>query len=367
MRNSIIAGMDVHERSIKVMWAADTGTPVVWDVANTIDGRWELIERLKAEGRCDGSSAQIVVCYEASCLGFGLYDELTNAAITCHVLAPSRIRKSRRDVKRKTDLADAKMLFETLRGHVLAGNELPTVWIPPKELRDDRDLVRMRLTVGNKVTEIKNQIGMLLKKNEIRRPESVGNCWTAGHRTWLKNLTNSGGHLSTAACFVLGSLLRQLHGMETEQDRLEKEIVKLAETPRYRAQCAAMSADIKGVGIFTAMVFLTELGDLTRFRNRRELASFLGLTPNSDESGEVTDRKGHISRSGPSRVRWVLCQAAWCYIAHESSAREAYDRIRKNSDKLKKVGLVATMRRLAIRMWHKAIDAKMEATAQAAA
>jgi transposase len=248
---------------------------------------------------------------------------------------------------------------------VLAGNDLPTVWIPPKELRDDRDLVRMRLTVGNKVTEIKNQIGMLLKKNEIRRPEGVGKCWTAGHRTWLQNLTNPGGHLSRTACSVLASLLRQLHGMETEQDRLEKEIVKLAATPRYRAPCAAMSAGIKGVGILTAMVFLTELGDLARFRNRRELASFLGLTPDSDESGEVTDRKGHISRNGPARVRWVLCQAAWCYITHDPSAREAYDRIRKNSDKLKRVGLVATMRRLAIRMWHKGLDTTTGAIAAA--
>jgi transposase len=366
MAKCIIGGMDVHERSIKMMWAAHDGKPVARDFANTCDGRWALISRLKSEAQENGWR-QIVVCYEASCLGFGLYDELTDAGITCHVLAPSLIRKSRKDVKRKTDLADAKMLFETLRGHVLAGNDLPKVWIPPKELRDDRELVRMRLTVGNKVTEIKSQVGMVLKKNELRRPESAGHGWTAGYREWLQNLTSQQDLLAPMARLVLGSLLRQLHGMETEQEGLDKAIFALAETPRYQAQCRAISGAIKGVGILTAMVFLTEIGDLSRFRNRRQLASFLGLTPSSDESGEVTNRKGHICRCGPSRVRWMLCQASWSHIAHTPAAREAYDRIRKNSDKLKKVGLVATMRRLAILMWHKGMEATTGTTALAAA
>ena len=358
MAKCIISGMDVHERSIKVMWAAQNGKPVVRDFANSCDGRWDLITRLRAQARQNGCQ-QIVVCYEASCLGFGLYDELSAEGITCHVLAPSLIRKSHRDVKRKTDLADAKMLFETLRGHVLAGNELPAVWIPPKELRADRELVRMRLSVANRQTEIKNQISMLLKKHELRRPKNAGKGWTAAYRQWLQSLTTRPDLLAPPIGLVLGSLLRQLDSMETEEERLDTAILALAETPRYQAQCMAMCRAIKGVGILTAMVFLTELGDLSRFRNRRQLASFLGLTPSSDESGEVTDRKGHICRCGPSRVRWMLCQAAWCHIAHTPAARETYDRIRKKSDKLKKVGLVATMRRLAILMWHTALDAKM--------
>jgi transposase len=366
MAKCIIGGMDVHERNIKVMWAAQNGKPVVRDFANSCDGRWDLITRLRTQARQNGCQ-QIVLCYEASCLGFGLYDELTDAGITCHVLAPSLIRKSRKDVKRKTDLADAKMLFETLRGHVLAGNDLPTVWIPPKELRADRELVRMRLTVANKVTEIKSQIGMLLKKNELRRPKDAGKGWTADYRKWLQGLTSQPDLLAPMIQLVLGSLLRQLASMETEEEGLDKAILELAETPRYQAQCRAISGAIKGVGILTAMVFLTELGDLSRFRNRRQLASFLGLTPSSDESGEVTNRKGHICRCGPSRVRWMLCQASWSHIAHTPAAREAYDRIRKNSDKLKKVGLVATMRRLAIIMWHKGMEATTGITALTAA
>jgi transposase len=225
----------------------------------------------------------------------------------------------------------------------------------------------MRLSVGAKLTEIKNQIGMLLRKNQVRRPQGSSKSWTAGHRAWLLGLTREQSVLSPITRIVLASLLRQLDQMEAEESKLDREILRLAETPRYRASCLAMNRKIKGVGIFTAMVFLTELGDLNRFRNRRELASFLGLTPSSDESGEVSNRKGHICRSGPSRVRWVLCQASWCHITHSADARATYDRIRKHSDKLKKVGLVAVMRKLAILMWHTGKDSAVGLATPAAA
>jgi len=59
------------------------------------------------------------------------------------------------------------------------------------------------------------------------------------------------------------------------------------------------------------MVFLTEMGDLRRFRNRKKVGAYLGLVPTSNESGENTDHKGHITHQGPARLRKVLCQAAW--------------------------------------------------------
>lgn len=366
MKNSIICGMDVHERSIKAMWAAGSGKPEIGDFPNNANGRAALVRTLQAASRRNGCEA-VVTCYEACCLGFRLHDELVEVGVGCHVLAPSLIRKSRKDVKRKTDAYDAKMLLETLRGHVLAGNELPAVWVPPEPLRDDREVVRLRLEVGGKATEIKNQIGMLLKKHEIRRPATSAEGWTSLHRAWLRGVAKDESQVPPMARFCLGSLLRQLTAVEKELDVLEKEVGKLSETPPYKARCEAIVRSVKGVGTLIAMVFLTELGDMSRFRNRRQIASYIGLAPTSDETGEVTDRKGHISRTGPGRVRWALCQAAWNYINHTPEAKAAYDRIRKGSDKLKKVGLVATMRRLAIIMWHKASEAGNESASMRAA
>ncbi len=65
----------------------------------------------------------------------------------------------------------------------------------------------------------------------------------------------------------------------------------------------ASLTSIIGVGTLTAMVFLTEMGDLNRFPNRRKLKAYVGLAPTSHESGEIKDRKGHIARRGSSRLR----------------------------------------------------------------
>jgi transposase len=111
------------------------------------------------------------------------------------------------------------------------------------------------------------------------------------------------------------------------------------------------------VGVLTALVFLTELGDVKRFKNRGQLGSYLGLTPSSHESGKASDRKGHITRTGPSRIRKVLCQAVWSQIRWDEGLRAIYRRICEKNPKRNKVGVVALMRRLGIRLWHRACEA----------
>jgi len=95
---------------------------------------------------------------------------------------------------------------------------------------------------------------------------------------------------------ALDSLLRQLCALEREIRCLDQAVEELSHRPRYQAASQALVKRIKGVGMLTAMVFLTEVGEMGRFQNRRRLGSYLGLAPTSDESGEVTDRKGHINK-----------------------------------------------------------------------
>jgi hypothetical protein len=130
----------------------------------------------------------------------------------------------------------------------------------------------------------------------------------------------------------------------------------LAKTDRYRGPCAALR-ELRGVGLVTAMTYLTEMGDLTRFSNRREVAAYLGVCPASFETGEATDRKGHITRQGPGRVRKVLCQAAWAAVRVDEETRQAWERIKGDRPGRAKKAIVAIMRRLAIRMWHVSLGA----------
>ena len=81
---------------------------------------------------------------------------------------------------------------------------------------------------------------------------------------------------------------------------------------------------LKGVAAPTAMVFLAEMGDLSRFSNRKQIGAYLGLVPSSDETGEGHQRKGHITRQGSPRVRRVLCQATWSRVRTDKNEQLVY-------------------------------------------
>ena len=350
----IMIGCDLHSKSMLLKIGQGRSKPETLLVKNTPSGRAKMIQGLKKRAAAAGGGAKILFAYEASGQGFGLYDELTDAGIECHVLAPTKIARSQRHASQKTDEKDAQQLLELLRGHVLAGNELPSVWVPDATTRDDRELIRTRLDVGEKITTIKLQIQSLLKRNHVARDKSTGKGWTLGFRHWLQHklCRSASSPLGMNSRCALASLLHQLRFLEKEEARLHGLVVALTVHPRYAAAYKEM-ASLCGVGHLTALVFLTELGDLSRFANRRQLAAYLGLVPRSFESGDANDRKGHITRQGSSRVRKMLCQATWVRVRWNEKEKEVYQRIVQKNPKKKKIAVVASMRRLAVRMWHR--------------
>jgi transposase len=350
---------DLHDKTMLLRVARGRGPGETISVRNTPTGRTRMIEQLQQRSRTAGG-ARVIFAYEASGQGFGLHDELTAAGIECHVLAPTKMVRSAQQEKVKTDEKDAEQILRLLRGHVLAGNPLPTCWIPDPQTRDDREIVRARLDAAEKVTEVKAQIQGLLKRNRLSRPEEVGKGWTKKFRAWLE-VQRRDEHVKAGVRGTLASLLRQLSYLEEEIDRLEAELERLIASPRYAAAVGAL-VKLQGVGVPTALVFLTEVGDLKRFANRRQISAYLGLVPSCHESGSQNDRKGHITRQGPSRVRRVLCQATWARLRSEGPDQDAYTRIVKKNPKHKKIAVVAAMRRLAVRMWHQAREAPAEAS-----
>jgi transposase len=361
MSDFIMAACDLHDRTLVLKLARGTEQPIRRVFGNDRAGR-EAMKRELLKRAQEANGARVVFAYEASSQGFGLCDELSDAGITCHVLAPTHLPRSPRSERRKNDGRDATIILEVLRGHLLAGNELPAVWVPSRTTRDDRELVRARLDAGEKLTLLKGQIQSLLKRHGLRWT-GKGTSWTAPYCQWLCDLAEgqcvpaAEGPVSwgSGAVAGLGSLLRQLKNMEQEIGALDGGIELLANEPRYAAAVRRVDA-LKGVGLLTAMVFLTEIGELSRFRNRRQLAAYLGLVPSSNESGERSNCKGHITRQGPWRVRKVLCQAFWSAIRSDPKIGLWYERQVKRNPKIRKIAVVAGMRRLAIVMWRRGLS-----------
>ena len=351
MSKCIMIGCDLHDREMLLKVAVGKSESQELKFGTHASDRLRMVKRLESMCR-EHRAKRIVFAYEASQAGYGLSDFLTDRGVECHVLSPTHLPKTPKSSRMKTDQRDAQMILEQVRGYILAGNPLPSVWIPPQRLRDDRELVRARIDMADEVTRVKLRINSLLKRYEFTTCPTKTKFSKAHVRCLRRDFIPT---LDPTAAIKLKLLLDQLEMFLSQQAELDLAIRELSLTNRYKFACRELRK-IPGVGLLVAMAFLTEMGDLTRFHNRREIAAYLGLCPSSFESGINDDRKGRITRQGPARLRKMLCQAAWVSVAHCQMARETYSRIRQNQKHRSKKALVALMRKLAVKMWHRALE-----------
>jgi transposase len=350
---TIICGIDAHEKELVCRFWRNDKIEETKRFRNTTFGReafFSYLDMLKNVLNAE----RVILGYEASGLGYTLRDEAEEKGFLCHVLATIKIPRSAMDVKRKTDDYDAQKLCDVLRAHELAGLDLPTVWIPGKPLRDDRELIRRRFDIKQASTRVKNQIHGLLRRHGVKRPDEIENPWTKKYMAWIKGI-----ELASGAKAHLNSLLFEYESLEANVKTLDEAVETLSQTERYRRTVAALM-ELKGVGVLTGMVFLTELGDLNRFPNRNKLKGYVGMSPSSNESGEVKNRKGHMTRNGPSRLRGILNQAVWARVVHDSVERKWFEQYIATHGGLKKKAACACMSRLVVLMWHRALDAQRE-------
>jgi transposase len=353
MSSVLMVACDDHCRKMVLKVGVDREEPVTWRSGRSAQDRDRLYQRLREQARRRGAE-RIVFAYEASGQGFGLYDELRAEGVEAHVLAPSKMSRSPKQRKNKNDEKDAVLIYDVLKAHVLAGNKLPTVCVPAPQLRDDRECTRARVDVGEKISHVKTQMRALLRRNQVEEPEDLG-AWTRRYRTWLVGLTEKEDVLGWGAGRALASFYRQLVALEAEEEQLDQAVAELARQARW-APLVEVLDRLKGVALLLAMVFLTELGDVRRFGNRKKVTAAIGLAPSAHESGEVGERKGHITKQGPPRLRKMLCQAAWLRVGSRGDPRERahYQKLAARNPNKKKIAIVACMRRLAIVMYHAA-------------
>lgn len=360
MAECIMVGCDLHDKSMLLKIAVDRGMPRVRSWDTKASARRAMMADLHRRAAQAGVK-RIVFAYEACGFGFRLHDELRADDIECYVLAPSKMKRSPKRRKNKTDEKDAQAILDIVRAFVLAGVEMPDVWVPDVQTRDDRELVRRRLAVAQDSSAAQVRIRWLLKHNGVESAPAAA--WTEAYWRWLEGLVAGG--LPSGAAAALGSLMAQVRWLWSERERLDAKVAALSQAPRYAPVVATLRRH-KGVGVLTAMVYLTELGDLSRFANRQQVGSFLGLVPSSFETGEHDDHKGHITHQGPARVRKVLCQAVWSRLRTVPSEGLAYDRIVRRNPKHKKIAVVARMRTLAVVLWHDGLAAQEAMTARGA-
>jgi transposase len=228
----------------------------------------------------------------------------------------------------KNDEHDARDLAAMLRiGRLSEG------WIAPPEVRELRELVRYRHSLGRHRTSAKAQIHGVMAKNGIL--PVVGELWGPIGQAQLDSL-----ELPEAYALRLRSLRELLAHHEREITKVDARLHhRLKAEPGYRALVR-----LPGVGKVLAAVFFAEIGDIGRFDSAKKLCSWAGLTPRHRESDTVVHR-GSITKQGSRLVRWAAIEAVGNYRAKgNEQLRADYRRIAERRGKYK--ARVAVARKL---------------------
>jgi len=208
-----------------------------------------------------------------------------------HLVHPLRC-KAIASARLKNDKVGAAALAQLLRADLL-----PEAWIAPPQVRQLRALLRHRASLVRLGTGLRNRIHAVAADHGYDRSASY---WTGPGRGWLAELD-----LPPASREVITDCLAAIDQLTPVIERPDGEVHRHARTdPRVK-----LLATLPGVGEFTALMMLAEIGDITRFPRARTLAAWAGLTP-TVRGSEVKVRHGHICKQGSAWLRWVLNQAA---------------------------------------------------------
>jgi transposase len=319
---SVYVGIDVHRKRSQVAVVTDEGK--VWLNRNVVNGSEPMLRLI------GGLPAGTPVAFEAA-FGWGwLAELLADYGFEAHLVHPLRC-KAIASARLKNDKVDAAILAQLLRADLL-----PEAWIAPPQVRQLRALLRHRASLVRLGTQLRNRIHAVAADFGYDR---TGSYWTGPGRGWLAELD-----LPPVSREIVTDCLAFLDALAPEIERLDGEVRRHATAdPRVR-----LLTTLPGIGQFTALMMVAEIGDISRFPSARKLASWAGLTP-TVRGSDLSVRHGHISKQGSAWLRWVLNQAA--QTAKRSPEFSAtYTAIARRRGK--KIATIAIARKLLTRAYH---------------
>ena len=236
-----------------------------------------------------------------------------------------------RSRKVKTDKRDARTLAEACK---------LGAYRPAHRTSDEQRHVRAQLAVREAMVRTRSRyislVSTLLRRDGLRIHNS-------GYTpTFLKRLAQL--ELPEALCEEIAPLVLLLQTLNEQIKQADQQLAALAEGDEVLARLRT----VPGVGVITATSFVSTLDDAARFEGAKEARAYLGLVPSERSSGE-RQRRGHISKAGPTRARYMLVEAAWTILRRRSAVNAAlHDWVAKiMARRGSRVAVVALARKLA--------------------
>jgi transposase len=296
------------------------------------------------------AAAPVRSCYEAGRDGFWLHRFLASRGVDNAVVDASSIEVNRRARRAKSDAIDVgKLLVMLMRYHGGERDLWSVVNVPAPEDEDRRQPDRDRAQLVRERTEHTNRIKGLLANLGLgaevdgRLLERVD-----AMRQW------DGAPVPAE---LRGRIARELERWRLVDAQLgelgNRQRREVRDDDVAHVELVRRLLDLKGVGPVTAWTLVREVFGWREIKNRRELASLVGLDPTPYQSGDSHREQG-ISKAGNRRVRWALVELAWMWLRHQPGSELSLwyqRRFGSGNARARKVGIVALARKLVVALW----------------
>jgi transposase len=240
---------------------------------------------------------------------------------------------------KKTDLLDARGLAILLRN-----GTLPEVWIPPSELRDQRELLRLRIFLVHLRTRVKNRIHGTLARHNVQIP--------GADLFGVESRLRLGARLPELPMHSREAVEQELATVDFLETQIEAAEERLKAIMQVSVE-ADLLKTLPCVGKILSMVMMLEIGRVDRFPTAAHLASYAGLVPRVHSSGGHT-RMGQVCGNVNRNLKWAFVETGNLVVMNQrglagTHAVQLYQRIRCKKNHQKAV--VAVARHLAEAAW----------------
>lgn len=318
-------GIDIHKRSWKIHCATDITSIKTFSMPPQADLLRDYVAKHYSE-------YTVSTAYEAGCCGYHAHRCLESYGWRSLVVNPADIFRKGKERHTKTDRIDAQLIARELKD-----NRLESICIPDKCREQLRSLFRRRNDLVKDMRQIKSYIKKQLLYYGIEVPVEYDNDhWSHNFRKWLDDLKleyDSGTE-------VLRSRMRSFRFIDKEFRDVSTLLRK--HTKAHFKQDYMLLRSIPGIGPIVASGILSELGDLRRFSNIKQLAGYLGLSPEIYQSGDTIRHTG-VTMRAHRLIRCYFIEASWQAIRTDPVMQQYY---RKHQGKNVKSIIVKVARKL---------------------
>jgi transposase len=309
----------------------------------------------RAKARCGlTASSNVHSCYEAGRDGWWLHRWLKPQGVNNIVVDSSSIEVNRHARRAKSDRLDGDKLLQMLLRHRRGERVWSVLHEPSVQAEDERRVHRELQRLTREHTAHCNRMRALLVLHNLR-PAHVGGrvwaTWWSAHQAQIPSLLRAE---IERECHRLELVRQQMRAVEAQQRQ------ELAQQP-----LVTQLSRLRAIGMCSAWVLTKELFGWRQFDNRRQVAASIGLAPTPFASGD-SEREQGISKEGNKRVRWLLVELSWRWLRLQPDSeltRWFNRRFAAGGKRMRRIGIVALARRLAIALWRYVRDGEIPAGA----